>query len=83
MKLQWDRVEIDLVETTRRQRGFRGGIGWYWQECRLPPVGSFASLTDALRDLIEHIESGKLEAALIAKKEARRARGLKPWFPEG
>lgn len=74
MVLIFDDLEFHLVETTGRRRGYRGGPGWYWQESHLPPVGSFRSAPEALRDLTEWIESGKLAAALEAQAERRRVR---------
>lgn len=74
MVLIFDELEFHLVETKGRRRGYRGGPGWYWQESHLPPVGSFRSAADALRDLAGWVESGKLAAALEAHEERRRVR---------
>jgi hypothetical protein len=75
MKLQFDDMEIDIIEIARRTRGYRGGPGWFWQDTRLPPIGPFKSVPAALGDIISQLESGKLAATLEAYYERRRAVG--------
>jgi len=71
MKLQSKHLDIDIVELTRRRRGFRGGPGFYWHDVHLPPVGPFRSPADALRNIVNRMESGELEAAIEAINRTR------------
>ena len=68
--------DVEIVESTaERRRGIRGRPGFYWEDSRLPAVGPFASPAEALRDLADWAESGRLAAALEAKAAERAAKG--------
>ena len=70
MRLEIADFDLHLTEQNHLT-GARRGPGWFWQEVRLPPVGPFASMREALQDLFAKIESGDLGKAVAERSTER------------